>query len=251
MPLRYFIIPTALLLQSKNYLALMREHETFKDKKVKDLMDWPLSRKNPFRPVEKGFSALNVIELLAKVPDLHRVPIIAPNREMLNFVTQSQICRYLRDNVDALGAKKDKLVSQCPQFYRDDVVSVDTKSTAIEAFMLMANKKISGVAVVDQELHLKGHLSMRDLKLIGNDGHMFMRLGEHVDNFIIKLRKEYQAKHSRPRTMVAAYGKDTLATVIQKCADNSVHRLFVCKSYKEKTVQGVISLKDLLAEIIA
>ena len=55
---------------------------------VKDIMQHPLSRKNPFHPVRTGYSLLFALELMAKEEELHRVPIVDGERNLVNLITQ-------------------------------------------------------------------------------------------------------------------------------------------------------------------
>ena len=55
---------------------------------VKDLMQHPLTRRNPFHPVPRGYSLLFALELLAREEDLHRVPVVDSERKLINLITQ-------------------------------------------------------------------------------------------------------------------------------------------------------------------
>jgi len=129
------------------------------------------------------------------------------------------------------------------------VLSVTEESTAIDAFNLMVEKNITGLAVVDEKEALKGNLSLRDMKLISYDARLFWRLQQTVKNFIIKLRAEWATKHGRPRTLVTVTESNTIGDVIRLLSENKIHRVYIVDS--DKKAIGVITLKDILLEIIS
>lgn len=51
-------------------------------------MQHPLTRRNPFHPVTRGYSLLFALELLAREEDLHRVPVVDSERKLINLITQ-------------------------------------------------------------------------------------------------------------------------------------------------------------------
>lgn len=97
---------------------------------------------------------------------------------------------------------------------------------------------------------MKGNLSIRDLKLIGSDASMFWRLHQSVRNFLLKLKAEYESKHGRPRSVVYVLPKATLREVIDVLADHEIHRVYIVNSHRYKKPVGVISLRDILFEVL-
>jgi len=241
--------PSNILGKEKDFWDLVEEEKTFSTKTVADVMTYPLSRRNPFHPVTEGYSALAVLEPLAREEALHRVPVVDQDRQMFNLVTQFQVVTFLRKHLDLLGDKKDKPLKLCKNVFKD-VISVSEDSVAIEAFNLMVDKNISGLAILDKDARLHGVLSLSDIKLISYDARLFWRLQQTVKNFVVKLKQEWDAKHERPRTVVMATPENTIAEVITMLADNKVHRIFMVDDVKSKKLVGVVSLKDLLLEII-
>eukprot|EP00456_Euglypha_rotunda_P025964 TRINITY_DN2092_c0_g1_i10.p1 TRINITY_DN2092_c0_g1~~TRINITY_DN2092_c0_g1_i10.p1 ORF type:complete len:330 (-),score=51.28 TRINITY_DN2092_c0_g1_i10:23-1012(-) len=216
--------PSNILGKEKDFWDLVEEEKTFATKTVNDVMTYPLSTRNPFHPVREGYSALAVVEALAKEEALHRVPVVDQNRQMFNLVTQSQVIDFLHKNVTLLGEKANMPVGEIKSVYKP-VISVTEDSLAIDAFNLMVEQNISGLAVVDASGVLKGNLSLRDIKLISYDARLFWRLQQSVKNFIIKLRAEWQTKHGRPRKLKKVKATATLQeigrAVQQECRDRS------------------------------
>jgi len=219
--------------------------EVFQKKTVSEVMTYPLSRKNPFHPVTKGYSLFSAIELLAREHGLHRIPVIDENRKLVNIITQTQVIQFLNKNINKMGPIKDRPITMMPSA-RSTVVKVSENETTLEAFKLMHYKNITGVAVVNDEGKLVGAISHSDLKLIQSDARMFWRLYQTVKNFLLKNRKE---GYERPTHPIVADSHETIETALRKFEENHVHRIFVVDDHKKPV--GIISLKDILMEIIS
>jgi len=237
------------LKNSEDWLKMAEASEEFRKKTVNDIMKYPLSRRNPFFPIHSGFTFFSAVETLAREKGLHRVPIIDQERNLITIITQSQILQILARNMDILGEKKNKPVHQTTSYF-EEVVSVNEESTAFEAFKIMVEKDISGLAVIDKEGKLVAAISLKDLKSMSTDTRLFWRLYQTVHNFLLKVRKESnETGGDRPRTVVTVKPQDTLETVIKKLQEHKIHRVFIVDEHKKPV--GVISLKDLLREIIS
>jgi len=229
----------------QDYWQLLQKEKYFQDRVVNDIMKYPLNRRNPFHPVPKGYSLFAAIEVLAREHGLHRVPVLDETRRLVGLVTQSQLIRFLKDNLVLMGNKRFKPLSSNPSIWKKEVFSVTNKDLTIEAFRKMVLHNISGVACVDDNGMLVGNVSLRDLKAIGSDARLFWRLYQTTRNFISKERKETE---SMPRHPIFATPDDTLETVINILALNEVHRVYVVDSNHHPI--GIVSLKDILLEII-
>jgi len=235
---------------SEAFWQRLDEAKAFGALTVGDIIQSPMSRRNPFHPVSEGYSLLFAIELLARESDLHRVPVISPReRKLVNMITQSQIIDFLHKHLNSFGERTKKTLADFPQFFKE-VHSAKETALAIDAFTNMVEHDISGVAIVNEEGRLTGNLSLRDLKSVGYDLNLFWRFYQTVENYVLKLRKEYQEKHGRPRHVVFATKEDTLGFVINTLAENHIHRLYIVDSKKEKKPIGVVSLKDILTEVL-
>jgi len=232
------------LSSADDFWALVEKEETFQQKTVNDIMQYPLNRRNPFHPVKKGYSLLYAMEALAKEPLLHRVPVIDDDRNLVNLITQSHLVKFLQLNLERIGPKKRKPVAEVNGVFHE-VIGCNLNQKAIEAFNMMVKENVSGIAVLDDEGRIHGNLSLRDLKVMSTDGRLFWRLYQPLHNFIDKLRKEDE---ERPRRLKTVTVNDTLEDVINTLAEHRIHRLFIVNDDRKPI--GVISLKDLLMEIL-
>lgn len=160
---------------SKDYWKLMEADKEFLATTVGQVIANPIMVRNPYHPVHLGFSLFSAIELLARVDNLHRIPIIDTDRQLKSILTQSLVIDYLISNMDSIGTIKEKPVSMMAAG-NQTVLHVTLKMSALEAFKFMGEHHITGVAVCDESGKLVDALSIKDLKTISTDGNMFWRL---------------------------------------------------------------------------
>jgi len=232
---------------SEDMWSLLRSETHFSTLQVNDIMKYPYKSSNPFHPVKGGYSLYYAIEALAKEQHLHRLAVINDERNLLSLVTQSLVVEFLKKNIDLIGSKINKPVREMQHVFHM-VYKIRRDDSVISGFNLMREKSVYGIAVVDDADKLVGTLSVTDVKALYSDGQMFWRLFQTVGHFLDKLKKDYNEKHNRTRIQTCK--KDTtLKDVIFKLVDNKLHRLFIVDD--DTKVIGIISLKDVLQEIIS
>jgi len=234
------------LKSAHDWFVAAQQSEHFNKKTVNDVMRHPLTKRNPFHPVPKGYTLFSAIEALAREPALHRVPVIDSEFKLITVITQSQIIQTLVKNLDILGEKRNKPVHQTEK-YLEPVVTVVEDTPSIEAFKTMVEKNVSGLAVTNHDGVLTGVLSLKDLKAMSTDARLFWKLYQPVKNCILKVTQD-DKEHERPRKLVTVMGTDTLETVVRKLAENHIHRVFIVDHAGKP--DGVITLKDVLYELI-
>jgi len=235
------------LSQDVNFFETLDKEELWRSRTVNDVMTNRISPRNPFHPVPKGYSLFTVFEMLAREQGVCRVPILSETSNLANLITDSQMIRYLNNNLKNIGSIKDKPISNFSVSH-NEVLCISEDETAIKAFDLMITKKINGIAVIDANGKLVDNISLRDLKAIQSDGHMFHRLYQTIHNFLLKIRKEFAKKDDRPSRVVAIKNTDTLEHTIALCVDHGIHRVYIVDDQKKPT--GVVTLHDMFAEIL-
>jgi CBS domain-containing protein len=126
------------LSSSEDFWNLVNTTEEFQQKTVNEIMRRIGLTRNPFHPVKRGHSLLFVMEALAR-EHLHRVPVVDENRNLVNLITQSQLVRFLHQNLDRIGPKVDKPVAEMEGVFHE-VVSIQHDQKALEAFKLMVKE---------------------------------------------------------------------------------------------------------------
>lgn len=238
----------------RSFWDLVSEEKVFARRTVGDLItQYHDTATTPiYYPIKAGYSAMCVLETLAREKGLRRVPIInnENDQQLSNLVTQSQCVRWIASNIGLLGEKRNKLISSCPHFLKP-VHAVTENTVAYEAFKEMVDRNISGLAIVDSDTNrLKGNVSIRDLKLIGADASLFWRLHQTMKNFIIKLRHEFETRHHRPVRVVYILKESTIGDVIQLLVHHDIHRVYIVDSHQHRKPIGLVSLRDILLECL-
>lgn len=248
--LKYIMNKFPIGAETGSFFDLASRHKELAELTVREIMKWPLSKKNPFHPISAKTSALSAMEILAKERGVHRLPVLNEHREIVNLITNTQVIEFLTNHVEILGEKKDKPINECKQFF-GSVVSAFENEKAGEAFQRMLAEDITGLCVKNDSGRLVGNLSVRDLKLIGADAQLWTRLAQTLVNFVPKLRHEFQEKHGRPQRVRCLTGDETVFDALNMMNSNNIHRVFIVDAKGTKGVVGHISICDLLAEIMS
>jgi len=225
---------------------LFQSDAKFNNAVVTDIMQWPLNKTNPFRPVNKGFSLYSAWEVLA-LSNARRVPVIDQEGHVADVVTQSMLIDFLWQNIEKIGNLAEKKISDLQSSHAPPVI-VDGSSKAIIAFREMVRREIDHVAIVDSAGKLIDNLSLRDLRGIRPDVKVFYRLWSSVVEYKSKVREEYPEK--TPVGVLHVLPTDNLYTVIELMAVKHVHHIFVVDSYEKMKPVRVISQADVMREVL-
>jgi len=226
-------------------LSVLDHKELFKEKRVKDIIPYPLSKRNPFHPLKKGYSLYSVFEVLIH-ERLHRVPIISETGKIVNLITQSQLVSFALKNIHIMGTIKNKPLMMIPHLFKT-VVSVTTKERAIVAFEKMIEMNITGVAVVNATNRLVGNISTRDFKGIKSRGQWWVRLFFTAEKYL----EAATEGSNRPPGPVYVYPSDTLEKVLKLLDTHKIHRVYIVNNEKDLHPLGLVSLTDIVREIVA
>jgi len=234
------------LQKETDFWVTVDKEDSFLSKTVNDIMKYPRTKKNVFHPISKGYSLFSVLEILSRERGLHRLAVVDEEFNLVNLITESQVIRYLQTNMKELGSIKDKPVSEL-NHSKEKVITVHENDLAVDAFRKMMAENVSGLGVVNEAGKLVENISLRDLKALQHDAHMFWRLHQTCKNFLEKVRKE-TLKEERPSHVVYVTPKDKFSDILNLSSVYGVHRVYVVN--EEKKPIGVICLKDVLSEII-
>jgi len=125
------------------------------------------------------------------------------------------------------------------------VYTIEKKKKAIDAFVEMNNKKISGLGVVDDNKMLIGNISARDLKQVKSNN-IFGILNKSCGAFVSFIK---QQSFNETAPVISCTLDTSFDYVIRRMAVNKIHRLYVCD--KELKATHIISLRDLISCIIS
>jgi len=198
-----------------------------------------LSRRNPFRSVSGKNTLFDVAEILAE--GVHRVPVVDEKGDVVNIISQTSLITYFQKNHKELSHTTHKMISEL-NIGSKPVLCVNQNTKAIEAFRLMDNKKISGVAVVDDTGRFVGNTSASDLKLFISSPSLEL-LHQPITSFLNAIRQESIDIRS---PTISCSSHDTLEIVIGKLASTKIHRIFIADDNNGYRPTIVLSITDIL-----
>jgi len=225
---------------SPDLFHLLEQVEAFDWTTVDQITD--LAKRNPFCPIRSKESIEEALKVFANT-GAHKIPVLQNPWTVENVLTHSAIIAWLDSNILQLGAIKDQTVRSLGISYKP-VVSVSIDSPTIMAFRLMAQKRISSVAVVDENGLLLANLSAKDIKVLEPDA-LFTKLYSDVSEYLTVVH-ERDIKSMLPA--IYCHENSTLQEVIHKLAKMKIHRLYVIDDHKMPI--GVISLGDVLGALL-
>eukprot|EP00123_Amoebidium_parasiticum_P007976 comp18493_c0_seq1/m.19866 comp18493_c0_seq1/g.19866 ORF comp18493_c0_seq1/g.19866 comp18493_c0_seq1/m.19866 type:complete len:314 (-) comp18493_c0_seq1:286-1227(-) len=224
---------------------LMQKQKLFTETPIKEVYDFKV--RNPFVPVTRDTSLAEVLKIMTQSDTyIRRVAVMDTTKEgkeqIVSIVSQAGLINYISKHHSFIPSHQK--IKTVEDFYKPQkrVVAISGGQVVMEAFQLMKTENVSGIAVVDDEGHLIGSLSIRDLKgLVVNNGIDLARLLMPARTFVnIISQMSMEEKHPAVSVLVT----DTLTSVVDKIAAAGVHRLFVVDS--KLMPVGVVSLVDVL-----
>jgi len=201
-----------------------------------------LSRKDHWITVPDNIPLDQILDIMV-TGNLHRVPIMNNKLRLTGLLTQSKVVQFLSEKVSAypeLGLKK---ISELGMGNAENVYSLKGDEPSVNAFMMMLDKGVRGLAVVNNQGQLVDAISASDIKgLIYGD--FFSDLRQPVLNYLPKVRI-LMGKNLGP---IYCSSDSTLEYVLKKLNQEGVHRIFVVDENKHPV--RVLSLKDILKALL-
>lgn len=216
-------------------------------------------------------------------PVVHRLALFDTEGQLTNIVSQSDVIKYIYENLDGLGDLADRSVTDLG-FVRGTVITVRPDTPALDAMMLMEAKSISAVAVVNAQGAIIGNFSISELRTIMAEhfGSLALPVGEFLalehgteyagyaitsessGNIDAKAidetpgarfahdrvlrRRESHPGYEVGQTLITCSLNASLAEVLDKIVANRLHRVYICND--ELVPCGVITLTDVLNRLV-
>jgi len=220
------------------YQFINNEMKVLQEENVATILN--SSERNPWCPVSRLLPLHSLMDMFSKDLNLHRVPIVDDDGNVIGLVTQSKVINFLYKNVDQFPDTAAIKVKD--SFVPSTVISIEADKTALDAYRLMVSNKVSGVAVVDKEGKLFGSISASDLK--GSlESNLFHDLYLPIALYLEKGTPEFQRNLSQ--SPVSCTLETNIYELLHKLASNHIHRLFVVDSDRKPI--GVYSLCDIIS----
>lgn len=226
---------------SEDYLAKKRR---FRNTSVSEIL--MRSREDgKSHSVHEDYSLFHVLETMC-LSSKHRLAVVDSNNFVTGLVSQSMILRWLLNNIDdmAPSLKNAKCFDIRPF---NLVTTIPISKRAIDAFKILKNEGITGVAAVDTAGRVADVISCRDLRGINPDSNTFRFLWNTIDFFKDQVRENYPDTPTRPVTISP---NSTLESILRTMVDNKIHRLFVVSDTGDRRPLDLISATDILQYMI-
>jgi CBS-domain-containing membrane protein len=194
------------------------------------------SKQFPFRtmPTYPIFSNSQVTQLInAFGSGIHRLPVFDNQNNIINFISQTDLLRFVAENSFSLGKKRTQTVQQL-SLYREIVYFVRSDIMTVLALNYMVQQKVSALPILNTVGRLVGTFSASDLRELKETD--FPQLLRPISDFLGIL----SPKSLFPLTCKKT---DTFEYVIFKIVATRVHRLW-CVDENDQLL-GVISITDI------
>jgi len=172
---------------------------------------------------------------------LHRFAVVESDGNLVTIVTASHVCQLLYKHSTKFPVSSRRVGDI--ELGLKSTMSVKTSDKAYQAFRLICDNQVSGVAVVDDNGRLIGNISGSDLRQVGYDGKLMTKLLLNVSDFLNLLPKH--------EDMPGPYCVRTTATlydVLSMITETHTHRVYVVDDAKKPI--GVISLIDIIYTMV-
>jgi CBS domain-containing protein len=219
---------------------IQKELLVFKHQTIGDMPN--ISERNPWAPVWEGFPLSSLLDMFSKNVNVHRVPVVDGNGQVVGLLTQSGVLEFLAQQMDHCPSANVKVDS----FWKPSnkpTVSISSGDTAMNAFKKMNDFRVSGLPVVDGDGKIVGSISASDLRASTIET-IFSQVLLPIKEFLANSCKYFQRD---PNKAVTCRFDDTLRDVVKKVLDNGVHRIFIQED--DGTLAGVLSLCDIFSAI--
>lgn len=204
--------------------------------------------------VYESMSTFHAMEIL-NFHNAHRIAVLnnPSEKNLVNIFTQSMVISEVRQHQHLVATLLDKNVREFTKFFKT-VISIRDNDKAINGFKKMGTKKVTGLAVVNEQGFLDDSLTTTDLKGLGCDMEHMHMLFKTVKEFKAHVRtvidsiapKAHYDKKAAPVTPVVVSPNDKLKDVLERMDDGNLHRVFVCTADSIKN--GALECTDVITQ---
>jgi len=244
---------SALSEEADEEIQHLEEHLVLDRLSVSALAD--MSHRDVVVSVSPSDSLLRVAELLSS-GNHHRVAVIDNTKlgttdALVGVITQSALCEFISEELADLFYHNRKRIKELTLPSKVHVIQSSLR--AIDAFKMMRDLKVSGLAVVDDSGRLTDVISVRDIMLwtewsVAGQSIRFHNLTTLFCTVKSYLEQSRSQNHVPRRFPLTCSLSDPLHDAIEKMLLNNIHRLFVVNEVRSPI--SVVTYGDVLGEII-
>jgi CBS domain-containing protein len=222
-----------------------RAGKEFLNKTIEDLMN--VSGRNQIHWLPANAPLQDLLHLLSK-PDVHRVLLRNEKGEFCSFVTQSQMLQYLNDNKQQFDSIMNQTVKDLWNIRLKHVETIHCDKFVIDALVQLIQNRISGIAVVNSQGQIVGHISASDLKRmdVQNPYQLCYDIYESIKNFMNLSEDKQKPQNAKlPHFEPVIVKEDArVGELVSLMVAKKIHRVFVVDDGGKPV--GEISLCDII-----
>jgi len=149
------------------------------------------SRKNPFYQILNTDNLKSCMAKMVTLSNIHRLPVFDLQGTFCGVLSQSQLIKLISDNLSLFTMIANKTVGDLRLGIKS-VLSLKQSCSMLEAFKIISENGVSGVAVLDDNSSvLRGNVSASDIKVVDcKNGGSFEKLRSPIS----EVMKETMAK---------------------------------------------------------
>jgi CBS domain-containing protein len=167
---------------------------------------------------------------------LHRVAVVRDSK-VVNVISQSDILGFVYENVKLIPDILANKTLEELKFVRP-LIYVRIDSPFVDALEILYKNKISGLALVDNEFHLRGNFSASDLRGMSPTSFHYFN-----GSVLMFLAKGTHSSGSRPSLDTPP--TTTLREAILSLKRNKIHRIYVADQSDRPL--GLVTISDVIS----
>jgi len=207
--------------------------QSFAEKTAREVSN--LSKRSPYLPLSAESTLPDVIGHFVR-NKIHSIPLQSVDGNLIGIVTQSHLIRTLASVVHSFPFG-NKTVGDLSLGFRE-VYTIGLEAQFGDAFKLMKDKGVSGIAVVNKNGDFVNDISVADLKLVGHNAEVFHKLLHPIQLVLEKLGPS----GTRPTVINP---RTSITEVLNKFLFSKIHRIYIV-DYGTKKLKGVLTRSDII-----
>jgi len=191
------------------------------------------SERNHWLTVNENTPVLEIMKILSNPAqnqqekgkgNIRRVGVETQDGKLLGIISQSGMIQFLLKELKASRLFKGILLKDIPQSERPNVQTIKETELSIEAFKLMLENRISGVAVVNDKGQLTSVFSSCDFKREKFNQELFSDLRLPAKEYLSKSNRYFKNEIDEKAFQIVS--TDSLEAVLEKVVKYHLHQIF-------------------------
>jgi len=198
------------------------------------------SERDTFLRVYKTADMWTACNVMVDFGKLHRIPIIHETGDLVGLVSQTDVLKWIQPYIEE-SEIGNRTILETGLGLDKSVIKIDKGKTTREAFKLILEHNISGIAVTGVFEELYGNISGTDFKIVFETNATDFEL---LDLTIEEFMKRIPPNPIFGYNPIFVTPQDSLKVLVRKFVDPGVHRIFVVHNVMK--ICGIISMIDFI-----